>query len=288
MPIRKRVIVSCLALAACGGGDGDPVPIAFTSFTDLPANGTVVINGATKSAAFVTYAGGWVDLGPVTDNANATATVTLSNDVLTKLALVNTGADITIDEGQGGAFADFGPIIAGTSASAEQVIILVDDEDAGFNYQTHGIWISGYGTGSGFAAAGTFGNATAQLPASGTASYSGLATGLLTNQSGAAVTVAGLTASTDFNTVNIQTTGTQLVDLDTGADLGLRPDLDFSGSGPISGTGFTATIMSAGLAGSGEADGQFYGPNAEEIGGTYEMDGFVDPYQTLGGSFGGN
>ena len=50
--------------------------------------------------------------------------------------------------------------------------------------------------------------------------------------------------------------------------------LDFTGSGPVSGSVFKASVdANFSVPVSGSADGQFYGPSAQEVGGTFGLDG---------------
>ena len=63
----------------------------------------------------------------------------------------------------------------------------------------------------------------------------------------------------------------------------LAPGLDYSGEGSVSGSSFAANI--SGPATSGTANGVFYGPNANEVGGTFSATGAGISHV---GSFGGN
>jgi len=63
-------------------------------------------------------------------------------------------------------------------------------------------------------------------------------------------------------------------------DLGVGPDraapeLDFSGTGNVSGNTFTADVSGSGAGAgiNGTANGVFYGPDAEEVGGTFSTQG---------------
>ena len=58
-------------------------------------------------------------------------------------------------------------------------------------------------------------------------------------------------------------------------------NLDFNGGGPVSGTGFSASVSASTT--SGTANGQFYGPTAQEVGGTFGLTGGATTYI---GSFG--
>jgi len=76
-------------------------------------------------------------------------------------------------------------------------------------------------------------------------------------------------ADFDHSSVAMASTDTVFVDIDSGNFLSAAPELDFAGNGNIDGSSFDVEIGSFLNELSGTANGQFYGPNAEEVGGTY-------------------
>lgn len=149
-----------------------------------------------------------------------------------------------------------------------QFIAFVDPAIAGFEHQTFGVWVErDYPTR--LLGVASFGNRTAagSLPA-GTAPYNGGSLGFAAEFDGDwYVTVSDIRITTDFATASISSAGTEIVRASTMSAF-TAPGLDFTGSGPVSGTGFSAPVT-GGLGLSGDATGQFYGPGAEEVGGTF-------------------
>lgn len=143
-------------------------------------------------------------------------------------------------------------------------------QDKPLQYQTFGSWQTRLGTPEQVAGVGSFGSRThaSKMPSGTTARYSGESVGYAVGRSGAEFDVfAEAEIETDFNAVTFNTTNT-VVGPFTGGGLVPVPDLDLSGSGRVSGNTFSAAVSGAGVAGS--ADGRFYGPNAEELGGTFQ------------------
>lgn len=289
----KKFLCSAPAVvlvAACGGGssggDGsggsDPTR-NFVSFAEIGPNDTVTMAGNTKTVSFTPSADGDVDTGPVQSSNSATATVRYRNDLLSRLAIRGSGADLTIDEDNGGEFSQVAGAVAGQTADGNSVISLLDPTAVGFNYQTFGLWTNGETSGT--AGVGSFGARTgaANMPSETTASYSGASTGLVDGDGEDFVTGSTVDVSTDFSNVTVVSSNTEFYDIETGAYLGTAGELDFTALGTLSEDGFTAIIEE--LAGNGRVDGQFYGPGAEEVGGTFEASGGGGTYI---GAFGAN
>jgi len=165
----------------------------------------------------------------------------------------------------------------------------LDDEDE-LAYTEFGGWSATGGSGSPAVDEirfGAFGNQTPQSGLPGTsAEFKGESIGIATIDNGSGGTAIGFTSSDitvttpDFTTVEITSRGTEFSSLDT-STLSNPEVLDFVATGRVSGTGFTATPTNAGR--TGQVDGQFYGPKAEEVGGTFGLTGSNVIY---GGAFG--
>lgn len=268
------VLAGCSSGGGGGGGNEPATPEPnFVSFSETEDNDTVVLSGTTKTASFMTDPdSGDVEIGAIRSTQDATATVEYRNDLLSRLAIAGSGADFTIDEDAGGSFYDAGGIaVVGESADGDTTIVVVNPDAAGFNYQTYGVWSSG--DASGTAGVGSFGARTGDgnMPAGITAIYSGHSAGLVDVDGATYATDSFIAVGTDFNDVTVESYNTELYDIATGAYLGAGPELNFTADGRITGDGFTALINE--VAGTGSASGQFYGPNAEEVGGTFEASG---------------
>lgn len=172
---------------------------------------------------------------------------------------------------------EFGQIF-GSSQENDMVASLTrtdrDVASAEFQHQTLGIWAEGLERGVGSVGAGSFGARTpvGNLPTTQTATYNGTGAGYVRQPDRQGfLAISEVVVTTDFSTAAITSSDTTLATLTGDLSITDAPELDFSGSGPVSGAGFTAMV--SGSAASGQADGVFYGPNAEEVGGTYGLTG---------------
>jgi len=143
-----------------------------------------------------------------------------------------------------------------------------------WNYQTFGYWLQATGAGSSLAGAISIGSPTpiGGIPP-GSATYNGVSGGIYVDASGLTYEYAGaFTASVNFVTRSIimLTSGTTYA-LASGG--GPKPALFLNVGGTLnylSGTNqFSGTVANGAL--TGPATGRFYGPSAEEIGGTYSL-----------------
>lgn len=280
------LIVAVSSVAGCGGGDGGGTT-AFTSFSAIPDNGVTQIEGQAVTASYTAnLTTGDVQVGSVAGPNASTAIVTTRNGEAVRVEISAPGSNFVYDDSRGDiAIADLGVIGLETADGRSQAVIL-DNEALGFEYQTFGTWVTGYGTGSGTVGAGSYGARTnsGDLPIGQSASYQGIAVGVARRSDGQPyVTASEVNVSTNFSTAGISSTGTQAVNLNTGAMVSAS-ELDFAGSGPVNGSGFRANVSGTGT--SGRADGIFYGPNASEVGGTYQLTGPGGVVHA--GAFGGN
>ncbi|AZQ69493.1 hypothetical protein EF888_21480 [Silicimonas algicola] len=243
----------------------------------MPENGTVRLQGAAKSAAYsYDLITDNVDVGPIVSDDNAYLDITFKNGEATRVVIGNTGAPIDVNEADGAVYQDFGIVIAGQTADGEDTLVAADELDLGYQYQNFGVWVIGYNTGAGTVGTGSFGlsTAAADLPTSSIpATYIGYSAGLVTDGTGYFGTTADAQIVADFaaSGVTVSTSNTRLVDIDTLLDAGPAGELDYSGTGTISESTFDASMISALT--TGTAEGQFYGPNAEEVGGTFTSSG---------------
>jgi C-lobe and N-lobe beta barrels of Tf-binding protein B len=130
----------------------------------------------------------------------------------------------------------------------------------------------------------------AAVPPTGTGNFSGLANGFFVDPTGTAFfTTANMTANTNFQTrvITFSTANTQTVNLSTPTGVG-TPNSSLNLNGTFSWSPgnnlFSGTLTNTGSTMTGMGTGRFYGPNAEEIGGTYSLSGGGS---TMLGSFGG-
>jgi hypothetical protein len=199
--------------------------------------------------------------------------------VLDKAAPGTTFADLTLSPGTS-------PQFVGARNSAS-VAVTAKPINLGWNYQTFGIWETGRDslTTRKFGAMSVGNTAGTAIPTTGTATFTGYATGSYVNAAGTGTTVfADLAVGADFgnrsltfNTSNTQTSS-NWVDFTSNPDLNLSGTLTYAAgtnrfSGPVNAVGLT-----------GSSTGQFYGPNAEELGGVFLLQG--SGVETYAGAYG--
>lgn len=276
----KYLLVSTAALAllaACSDGKTSARSShssAVTPLTDFttPEDGTYRASGMAVSSGYTTDASGKVlSFGTPETETDITADMTYEDGLLTAVTLTTSKGTVTLSTADGDSF-DVSTVLNGilaTSADGDVMLVAADPTKGGYSYQTFGAWQSGLNGTSRVAGAGSLGVRTSesQMPTSGTASYYGDSLGQVVTGDKVEMTTSYIAVDTDFDMVEIYSSDTVTADPTTGAITGDRSDLDFYTAGSVSGTGFAADIDTGVLTGS--VDGQFYGDNAQEVGGTF-------------------
>ncbi|WP_170787421.1 transferrin-binding protein-like solute binding protein [Ruegeria lacuscaerulensis] len=282
--------LACTALTACLGSesiDSGATVKPFNGFSNIPDNGTTDIDGQAVTANYVAdpTTGEVVITNPSGPSQSTTRVVT-RNGTPVALTASAPGSSVSFDTRNGDTRID-APFVTGyVTADGQDSATFINPGQAGYEYQTYGAWVTGAGTGAGTVGAGSYGLKTeaTDVPVGVSATYQGVGLGVARRADGQPYqTVSTVTVSTDFNTASIDSANTAAVNLNTAATSS-APELDFSGSGTVSGSGFTATVTGTGT--SGSAQGQFYGPSANEVGGTYSTSGPGGVWHM--GAFGGN
>lgn len=287
--VRSTVfLISAGLLSACGGGGGGGgTATPFTSIADLPDNGTVIAEGQAQTARLrVNTITGLADITNVTTDPDSTLRLTQRNGNASAIAISAEGASVSIDTRRGGEITNLGPVTTFESDATNQIAILVVEGQTTFEHQSLGAWIASPDAGVASIGAGAYGAPTdvANIPRNQNATYNGASVGYAKDVAGQFfVTSSNVEVRTDFTTATISSTETAGENLQSGAVIAL-PGLDFNGGGPVAGAGFTAVV--SGTDTLGQADGRFHGPNAEEVGGTYNLSGGNGTVHI--GSFGAN
>lgn len=160
-----------------------------------------------------------------------------------------------------------------------------------FDYQTYGTWTRAPSDFAQLMSRST-GQATptAALPTTGTATFTGTARGVYTIAGNATrqPTTADMNAAVNFGARQIAFSTANTVIGPGGAGEGARPELDITGTLTYAPgvNSFTGTVTAPGAGLSGNANGRFYGPAAQEIGGVYSL-GSPDGISGMTGGFGG-
>lgn len=280
----KATLLCCsitLLVTGCGGGGGSSAVVkrSFTSFSAIPANSIVDIEGQSVESSYVandTSVTGISDLG--TDStAKATLTYDSSGNI-SKLTIATDNGTINWDSS-----ADFffysAPVQEVLSADESNYGVAIVPVDMGWDYQTLGSWVTGMGD---LNSAGRFGAISvgsrtdgSAVPTTGSATFTGLVSGFYVDAAGTPFFVAGNTSiSADFTarSLNFTTFNNNTVDGNTAA-AGVNSDLNLTGTLTYSAgsNNFSGAVTGTGLAGT--ANGYFYGPAAEEAGGTFSLSG---------------
>jgi hypothetical protein len=278
---------------------------AFTKWSDVQPGVTYKVDGLGLEVTGTASGNQFTAITPsgVTDGYSAYLTFDSAFE-LTKLALTTpaptlvsfdkaaadtTFADVTLSPGTSPQFVSVrNPSIAPTS-----VAIMAKPINLGWDYQTFGIWETGRDdpTSRKFGAMSVGNTAGTAIPGSGTATFAGYAAGSYVNAAGTGTTVfADLTVGADFgnrsltfNTTNTQTSS-DWVTFTPNSDLNLSGTLTYAaGTNSFTGSLETLPINPINKL-TGNSTGQFYGPNAEELGGVFLLQG--SGVETYAGAYG--
>ena len=241
---------------------------SFTSFEDTLEDGSYEVVGRVRTVN-----------GGSSGSGSATLTFEREGGRIVAIGVQGTDADFDIDT-RGGDSLEFlvnNEFLLGETADGTVFLVAVEplETPPGFTYQTYGHWVSEDGGGVRYGA-GSFGadTPTADMPdrilSGPNAIYRGVGGGWVITTGGALDAVTRVELITDFDQVAFRTFDTQTINPATNS-FEPNADLDLTGSGDVSGNGFLITVATVVDDGRGPAMGQFYGPNAEEVGGTFEL-----------------
>jgi len=303
MPIKTMTSVMLVGLAAglagCGGGGGGGgsaiAPPAFPSFKLMQPyqTQTFAVSGISQTGSGTTDSSGTITSstpGPV-DAANSTATITYDpTQIPSAFSFATPQSSIAFDRNLGNTLICSSGVCEGNTATASA--LLVDPIAVGWNYQTFGIWADSPTATTWIAGAISVGYPTpaSAVPTTGNATFTGIAAGFYVDSTGALFgTAASMTANADFTnrSIGFATSNTQVADVN-GTTIGPNLGLNLSGTLTYSaGTNqFSGAVNTADTTLSGSATGRFYGPSAQEIGGTYGLSATSGVSGMLG-AFGG-
>lgn len=293
------VAASIALLHGCGGGGAgggvaaSPAPTPFTSYGAVVNPSTYKMSGSSQEAIYGFNTGNGIihTMGPPTafaGGASVTATVDATGVMTALTATSALGTSISLNAVNGdviGASIPGTNIVAGYSANGQRKILRPNHATLApaWNYQTFGAWATTAGTGIGNIGVITAGAETAgaAVPAVGAFTFNGVAAGLYADSAGLPFFVTStMSAVTNFaaRSIAFATTGTG-----TTTDFIVvtpKPSLDMAGTlSYAAGTNqFTGAVTTVGggvgnAAMTGDATGKFYGPAAQEIGGTFGVTG---------------
>lgn len=296
-------VAASALLAGCGGGGGGgggsaaSMPVRpFTAWSAVTPNTTVQPAGVshvfevTQVNDIVTGING---TGTSDENSTALGLSFGNARVLRTMQFSSPTSNVTITHA---------PIVnstitcqSGLCVAADEVNhnvgLIADPYTLGLEYHTFGMWASDRPTSAsiGVMAVGTL-TPGAAVPTSGTGTFNGLAIGFYSDGTGQAHQMtAQMSAAYDFGArlVTLNTSNTQLINLNSGAVTAGGAGLDISGNLTYNaGTNLiTGAVASQNSQLSGTANARFFGPNAEEIGGVFSLRGAGT--QAMNAAFGG-
>ena len=293
-----QIFFSILLLSGCGGGGStSSVTVApFVSYSQVGTNTSVTVENGISNEGDYTYNVGALTLTSLTNlqagqsGAKVVVSYDSSSDLGTATLTTAGGTSISWNS----ASDTFGTLLinnnveVAASANGENYTLIANPYNFGWNYQTFGTWLTGAGTGSGKVGNYSIGSPTigASIPTTGTATYTGATGGRYATAAGLDYFVSSsLTATANYATRSVALTSTSSVGTrDLLAQSSLNA-VDFTGSMTYAAAtnSLTGTITTTGGL-SGTVKGQFYGPGANELGGSFTATGAG--LETFSGAFG--
>lgn len=293
--------ITVLTLTACAGGGGGG------SSSSSNGNVTVTTTGFSGQSNWTSTADGTVtSVSPWvqgTTGLTYTETVNASNIVQSNSITSSSGTVLSFNVANGDTIATIpaGPLAyksyLETKADGNDLAIIAPSSMNGWSYQGYGIWITNLNSTSGTVGGGTTGTEFTSgiaIPTSGTGTFTGTSSGVYTNSSGIPyLTGSNMTAGVDFanRTLNFATTGTYLVSPSgwvAASGLNTTGSLSYaSGTNLVTGSNL-ATAGGGGVSvmTGGTVTAKFYGPTANEIGGSFAVRAGAG-VESYAGAFGG-
>ena len=236
------------------------------------------IDGEAVVITFSVDASDQVTQRVISGEVESTHKLTSANNNIVGAEFESTGSSVSLDRPDpDGSRRRLGNVALVGVTTADEIddALIIDREAANqrFKYQTFGVWLMGAEpgrAGSGSFGAGVYGEPTStnNVPSSGTATYSGASIGGgWDDDETYYATTSEISVTTDFRTATITSSNTHRQNLANDV-IAAVPELNFSGTGNVTGAGFNADINGMEIT-NGKAYGHFYGPNAEEVGGTF-------------------
>jgi len=294
---------TAIALTACsggGGGGGGNGAIPFISWDQVQPDETVAFDGTSQEVT--------VEIDPATNIATSVGPISAAgaakvtseyieqgigrlvptnSNISTSQSSIKTG-DLVLPD----AIPAFTPVYdANFSNNLQNFALIADPFTRNWNYQTYGIWERNLGNGSFREIYASFGSVTpnSSVPIIGTAMYNGDLLGEYIAPDGSLFfTSADVSLDADFATssIDFQSSNTVRVDVETVSNLTADSNLDLSGtlSGAPGSNSFNGPLTNTGANLNGSGNAILYGPNVEEVGGTFALKG--SGLEAYAGSYG--
>lgn len=271
-------------LTGCGGGGGGSTTTSFVKWSAIRPPATVTASGISTEVGF-TVSGSTVD--SLTDHGTSngsSASISYRDDgSISKISIDTPNGSVVWDERSGDSIDDTNILVVAAKQDLSAVGYAVNATYPGvpWEYQTYGVWLE-----ADSATSGTFGGisigaptAGSAIPTTGTATFDGLLSGWYIDSAGepyATVGVVGVDANFETRQLGFSSTTDSAFNLNTQTYHPNPSNLDMTGTLTYDPgiNSFSGTVTAAGDTGlSGTSTGQFYGPNAEELGGVFNLSG---------------
>lgn len=283
-----RLFATAAAIACLSGAAHAQTFVDWTSA--LKPGATVTVSGSAQELTYTAGATGVTSTSAPSAAMDATFTEGLNGfGQISSLVIKNANRTVSFAAAGGdtiGAWSGDSRLVYARASDWTRAAIAADPTKLGWAYQSFGVWQTGVGAPTGSAGAASVGAATAGggVPASGTAVFGGMVGGIYLDAAGVDRWVSGeLAVGVDFAARTASVASTVLTDTSgkTYRDLAVSGTLAYqAGSNRLAGTLSTARL-------SGLANAQFYGPKAEEIGGTFILTPTAgNSLERFGGGFG--
>ena len=279
------------ALAACGGGGGGGGGSGqnFSSWSEIAPNKTLHLTGISLNRNYTAPAPSYTvtEISPLNTEDSTFSISYDSQPDVASIQLTTGSKTQTFSTSANDGFGTLGQIFG---SKWDKISFAVDQaiQDFGialnavypgvdWNYQTYGAWSTGLGTGSGYVAVTSVGNETlsSSIPASGPAVFNGFSSGfaLTTDGERSVIVSSDFQATADFvsREVSFAASNSEAAFLNTFEIIDGRI-FDYSGTVTYnSGTNLLVGSLNTSEGISSTVTAQFYGPNAEELGGVFEV-----------------
>lgn len=283
----QTVFILCLStllLSACSGGGSSSStssPASFVKWSSVTPPATVTIDGVSQDATYVAVPGELTIISDQGVSTSSSATIKYREDGTIELIEIKTPTTSMVwDEFSGDFIEEDSGIVFASDPPESNIGFLINSTDPNLNwdYQTFGVWVTGWDTENGTVGAMSVGAPTigSAIPTTGNVTFTGITSGLYVDTEGTTsyFTASPLIVGADFlnRELSLATVGTLKTNRETEVTTAAS-NLDMTGTlHYASGTNsFTGNVSATGLTGS--SSGRFYGPNAEELGGVFGLSG---------------
>lgn len=292
MRLSNLVVISCCIILSACGGDGSnggvkstPTPIAsFTSFGSVQPNVSTKVEGTTREGTLSVSSTGVISNITTPIEGNGSVTFTLdSQRQATALSVAGSSSSVAFNSSSP-AFVLYDQSnravgVAVENASGSDQALYADPYLLGFSYQSFGVWASNLVPG----ATARFGaisvgakTAGSAVPSSGNVAFNGRAGGVYVDPNGVGFRYgAYATFAVNFagRSVAMTTSGDRIWRISDDAMFTVTAPIIGNMTYSPGGAFFSGTVNTQNNVMTGTGSGWFYGPSANELGGTFFISG---------------